>query len=439
MSKVEIRAVSDVAFSMENGRPRIDARAILFDSWSVDLGGFRERIMPGAVNLDADLVALFDHDSSMVLGRVTAGTMDVRQDSSGVAFTAYPPDTTWAKDLSVSMKRGDIRGCSFRMIVDEDEWYTKDGFVYRDVKSARISELTITSMPAYPETTAEARSKVESVIEKRVGRVLSASNENALREALVALQNVLSQLDPTGAEEDSANRSTSTPKVEPMKSETRAVALEPTSIPDLVEELTETFADVVSFYLRAHGAHWNVVGPNFSEYHQLFEEIYEDVYSSVDPLAENLRKLGSTAPFQLPALVELRDLTDANVGQNATALAQDLFTANDVVIDSLADTFDCAIENNQQGLANFLAERIDMHQKWKWQLSASLGSEVLDPTVDPMDANGVDPDDAEESSEPESTGGAPVNMARSSVGATETPTPKRGFSPIFGFIPNRKD
>lgn len=155
----EVRAAGEgsITFTEIDGKPTIDARAIKYDSWSVDLGGFRERMMPGSVTLDADMVALFDHDTSKVLGRTSAGTMEVRSDSQGVGFTAYPPDTSWANDLRVSMTRGDIKGCSFRMMVDKDAWYVQDGEVRRDVISARVSELTITSMPAYPETSAEAR------------------------------------------------------------------------------------------------------------------------------------------------------------------------------------------------------------------------------------------------------------------------------------------
>lgn len=185
MSKAEVRAIGDIAFVMEGDKPRIDARAIKYDSWSVDLGGFRERIVAGAMNLDQDLVALFDHSTDKVLGRVSAGTMEVREDSLGVAFTAYLPDTTWAKDLQVSMKRGDIKGCSFRMFVDQEKWYTDaSGQICRDILSARVSELTVTSMPAYPETTAEARSAVEALkalpVEERAGRVLSMDNQGRL-------------------------------------------------------------------------------------------------------------------------------------------------------------------------------------------------------------------------------------------------------------------
>jgi HK97 family phage prohead protease len=168
-------------------------------------------------------------------------------------------------------------------------------------------------------------------------------------------------------------------------------------VPDLNEELTELLADVFSFYLRAHGAHWNVKGSDFSEYHKLFNEIYEDVYGSVDPIAENLRKLGSLAPFTLSSLIALRSIDDApTIMQDPMALATDLLTANDIVIDQISDSFDCATACGQQGIANFLADRLDKHQFWKWQLTASLGQEVTQPEPDPLNAQGIDEDDVEE-------------------------------------------
>ena len=168
-------------------------------------------------------------------------------------------------------------------------------------------------------------------------------------------------------------------------------------VPDLNEELTELLADVVSFYFRAHGAHWNVKGSDFSEYHKLFNEIYEDVYGSIDPIAENLRKLGSLAPFTLPSFLALRCLEDApTILQDPMSLASDLLAANDMILDEISDAFDCATAYGQQGVANFLADRLDKHQFWKWQLTASLGQEVTQPSPDPVDAQGIDADDMQE-------------------------------------------
>jgi len=171
-------------------------------------------------------------------------------------------------------------------------------------------------------------------------------------------------------------------------------------VPDLNEELNQLLADVVSFYFRAHGAHWNVKGADFSEYHKLFLKIYEDVYESIDPIAENLRKLGSVAPFTLTSFLTLRSIDDAStILQDPIALANDLLVANDMILDELSDAFDCATNYNQQGIANFLAGRIDSHQYWKWQLTVSLGQEVTQPAVDPVDAQGIDADDEEDQTE----------------------------------------
>ena len=187
-------------------------------------------------------------------------------------------------------------------------------------------------------------------------------------------------------------------------------------VPDLNEELTELLADVVSFYFRAHGAHWNVKGADFSEYHKLFLKIYEDVYESIDPIAENLRKLGSLAPFTLGSFLALRSIEDASTTlQDPIALANDLLAANDIVLDELSDAFDCATSYNQQGVANFLAGRIDQHQFWKWQLTASLGQEVTQPSPDAVDDQGIDADDVEDE---DSTMPMPIVM-RSATGASD--------------------
>lgn len=71
----------------------------------------------------------------------------------------------------------------------------------------------------------------------------------------------------------------------------------------------------------------------------------------------------------------------------ARALAIEILAANEILLEELAETFDCAIMHNQQGIANYLAERIDAHQKWKWQLSSSLGVDVVnpDPITESMD------------------------------------------------------
>lgn len=139
----------------------------------------------------------------------------------------------------------------------------------------------------------------------------------------------------------------------------------------LPEALKTLLSDVVSLYFRAHGYHWNVVGQDFSQYHSLFSDIYSDIYGSVDPIAENLRKLDELAPYQLDFFIKNRTLGDSKIGQVPKAMAEDLLKANETVLNTLKQAFDAAIKADEQGVANFLADRIDQHQKWSWQLRAS--------------------------------------------------------------------
>jgi len=149
--------------------------------------------------------------------------------------------------------------------------------------------------------------------------------------------------------------------------------------PLMIGVLERLLSDVVSFYFRAHGYHWNVKGQDFSQYHKLFKKIYEDAYESIDPMAENILKLGYKAPFNLGEFVSMRSIQDSEgVTMTPQALTADLARANDVLIDELKATFDVVEAANEQGIANFIAERIDSHMKWSWQLKSSLVPEGME-------------------------------------------------------------
>jgi starvation-inducible DNA-binding protein len=141
---------------------------------------------------------------------------------------------------------------------------------------------------------------------------------------------------------------------------------------DLVAALKALLGDVVTMKFTAHGFHWNVEGQDFAQYHELFANIYEDVDGSIDPIAENIRKMGAFAPFTLPRFIELRTIEDASASApEPQNLASALLEMNDAVLKSIMNVFEAATAANQQGIANLMAERQDMHMKWKWQLTAS--------------------------------------------------------------------
>ena len=139
----------------------------------------------------------------------------------------------------------------------------------------------------------------------------------------------------------------------------------------LVDSLKVALADAVTMYFVAHGYHWNVEGQDFSQFHSLFADIYEDVYSSIDPLAESIRKMDEYAPFTLSKFTELRTVEAKEVKPEPQAMAKALLKVNDGVLETLVKAFHTANDADEQGIANLLAERIDMHEKWRWQLKAS--------------------------------------------------------------------
>jgi starvation-inducible DNA-binding protein len=141
----------------------------------------------------------------------------------------------------------------------------------------------------------------------------------------------------------------------------------------LADALKGLLADNVTIYFRAHGYHWNVQGQDFTEYHMLFEEIYEDLYSAIDPTAENIRALGDFAPYRLQDLVAGRAVQDSPVPPaDPIAMALDLLRGVDDLLTVTNNNAAIATQVNEQGVLNFLVGRVEMLQKWKWQLTASL-------------------------------------------------------------------
>jgi starvation-inducible DNA-binding protein len=142
--------------------------------------------------------------------------------------------------------------------------------------------------------------------------------------------------------------------------------------PALTKSLKTLLSDIVTFYFMAHGYHWNVEGSDFSQYHGLFAEIYEDAYALIDPVAENIRKLDDYAPFNLQKFIDLRTIEVKEVSPTPKAMSSALLKANEALIAQLSVSFKEATKADQQGIANFLSEKIDSQMKWSWQLRASV-------------------------------------------------------------------
>ena len=149
----------------ENESEMIVGYAAVFDKLSEDLGGFREKIQKGAFKktLNADVRALFDHDSKYVLGRTTSGTLSMKEDKEGLFVEIEPPKAQWASDLRASIDRGDINQMSFGFRTIVDEWNEKDtANVIRTLKEVELFDVSVVTYPAYPDTSVALRN-LESI------------------------------------------------------------------------------------------------------------------------------------------------------------------------------------------------------------------------------------------------------------------------------------
>lgn len=154
----ELRAVED------DGKKKIRGHAAVFNELSEDLGGFREQIAPGAFTeavKEDDVRALWNHDPNFVLGRNKSGTLKLTEDEQGLAIEVEPPDTQWARDLLVSIDRGDVSQMSFGFSVKPNgqNWgEDNDGNIVRTLTGLRLYDVSPVTFPAYPSTDVAVRS-----------------------------------------------------------------------------------------------------------------------------------------------------------------------------------------------------------------------------------------------------------------------------------------
>lgn len=173
---IEYREVADEgdfetrATVADDGSKVLEGYAFRYNSWSLDLGGFRERLAPGSADVTLrarnDIKALANHDSSKVLGSTRSKTLEIESNSEGARDRIILPDTTYANDLWTIVDRRDVRGQSFGMSVVADEWNTD--YTERIVHEFRLHEVSIVAFPAYPQTSVSARSL--AMFEARSGR-----------------------------------------------------------------------------------------------------------------------------------------------------------------------------------------------------------------------------------------------------------------------------
>ena len=187
-------------------QPRIEGYCATFNTVA-DIGPFREVIRRGAFKRtlasDADVVMLFNHDANAILGRKSAGTLTLEEDSKGLKFSCELPDTSVSRDVYANLKAGNLKECSFGFYVngpDGERWSQQpDGTTLRELLDVTLFDSSVVTFPAYSGTSAAARNIVPDDVEARM-TALNVEAETQARRAKA--QQVLDEIAAEEAAED---------------------------------------------------------------------------------------------------------------------------------------------------------------------------------------------------------------------------------------------
>lgn len=184
-------------------RTVIDGYAAMFNQETTIGDWFREVIDPAAFN-DAvgrdDVRGAFNHDPNLILGRTTAKTLRLAVDGNGLKYEIDPPDTTYARDLVVSIGRGDVTGSSFSFLATKEEWTEpaagSNELPLRRILQAELYDVAPCTYPAYEvasvaisarshaDATREARARAAQVATDAAGAPASRARAKALALAI---------------------------------------------------------------------------------------------------------------------------------------------------------------------------------------------------------------------------------------------------------------
>ena len=168
----KMRTISTEFQTREDGEDlKIEGYFAVFDSVYEIAPGLSESIAPGAFTktLSRDIRALTNHDTTLVLGRTKAHTLELREDNHGLwgSVTINPKDSD-AMNLYERVKRGDVNQCSFGFdILEEETEFLENGDIHWTIKSVKLYEVSCCTFPAYEETSIAARKQDAEELKKR--------------------------------------------------------------------------------------------------------------------------------------------------------------------------------------------------------------------------------------------------------------------------------
>jgi len=141
---------------------------------------------------------------------------------------------------------------------------------------------------------------------------------------------------------------------------------------ELVTSMKIVLANTFAMYFKAHGHHWNVEGKDFSQLHDFFSNLYQELFAAADVIAEQIRALDDYAPYNMTELASTTTVKESNIyGVDVSGMLADLIDANGSVIEALNTAHKLADADDNRGLVNLIEERLDIHAKHAWMLRAT--------------------------------------------------------------------
>ena len=189
----QMRSIASEFKTREDGEElRIEGYFAVFNSNYDIWPGASESVAPGAFEktLGGDIRALIDHETMYVLGRNSAGTLELREDSHGLwGSVLINPNDQDAMNLYARVQRGDVDQCSFGFdILDEETEYRDNGDVHWTIKEVKLYEVSVCTFPAYAETSVQARKDEYQRIVERENEKWRAEMKTKLKEATYGTQ-----------------------------------------------------------------------------------------------------------------------------------------------------------------------------------------------------------------------------------------------------------
>ena len=150
------------------------------------------------------------------------------------------------------------------------------------------------------------------------------------------------------------------------------IGIAPEQRQQIADGLGRLLADTWVLYGKTHGFHWNVTGPMFTSLHGMFDTQYNELWDSLDEIAERIRALGIPAPFGDSKLTQLATIKEADSIPAAMEMVAQLVADHEAVARTARSVFEIADAANDQPSADLLTQRLQVHEKTAWMLRSLI-------------------------------------------------------------------